>query len=116
MMMGFPKRATIRGLRKVKRRLKLSSVPDPESNLAELAEFALTFDGYAFHGSFEKCAEIANARRHDTLDDLRTCLFFEQRAWHHSGEKPSEEAMEYIRELVRAIRAKVRVDEETTNL
>jgi len=81
-----------------------------------LSEFALTFDGYAFHGSFEKCAEIANAGRHDTLDDLRTCLFFEQRAWRHSGEEPSKEAMEYIRELVRAIRDKVQVDEGTKNL
>ena len=89
-------------------RLTLASVPDPASSWHDLAEFALTFDGYAFHGSFEKCAEIAHARRHDTLDDLRTCLFFEQRSWRNMGEAPEGEDLEYIRELVRAIRAKVK--------
>jgi hypothetical protein len=38
---------------------------------------SLTFNGYNVWGSFETCAEIANAQRHDSLTNLRTCLFFE---------------------------------------
>jgi hypothetical protein len=43
----------------------------------------------------------------DTFAELRTCLFFEQRRWRHIGEVPDAEAMAYIRDLVRQIRAKV---------
>ena len=55
------------------------------------------------------CAEIANARRHNSLTDLRTCLFFEQRRWRHFGEDPEGEDMAYIREVVEKIRGRVAV-------
>ena len=56
------------------------------------SKFALTFDGYAHWGSTDKCLKIANEsdeefRRSgtlpETLTDLRTCLFFEQRRCHY---------------------------------
>ena len=87
--------------------LALKDIPDPGDQLGAIFQFALTFNGYEHHGSFEKCADIANERRNDTLLNLRTCLFFEQRRWRHMGEEPDDEAMKYIRMLVREIRAKV---------
>ena len=52
-----------------------ADIPAHDADWDTVAEFALTFNGYDFWESPEKCAEIANARRHDSLADLRTCLF-----------------------------------------
>lgn len=94
--------------------LTLDRIPEEDATWTEIGEFALTFDGYEAFGSFERCAEIANARKHDTLTEARACLFFEQRRWRHVGEDPEEEGeMDYMRELVRAIRQKLAADERT---
>jgi len=94
-------------------------IPSPGAGWHEIGKFALTFDGYDHWGSFEKCAEVGNrwaeayAERQalpDSLTDLRTCLFFEQRRWRHYGWDPDEEAMRYIRALVEAIRGNVLAD------
>jgi hypothetical protein len=87
--------------------LTLAHIPDPMADWDAIGKFALTFNGYDAWEPSEKCAEIANARRHDSLKDLRTCLFYEQRRWRHFGEKPDDEAMEYIRDLVEKIRSRV---------
>lgn len=84
--------------------LTLARVPLPSAPWEEIEIFALTFNGYGENGSNEKCAEIANQRIHNSLSDLRTCLFFEQRRWHHFGEAPDDEAMAYIRDVVSKIR------------
>lgn len=87
-------------------------VPSEDAGIWEIFEFALTFDGYG-RGGFNGAAEIANTAqgkwRRDRvlptdLDDLRTCLFFEQRRWRHFGSPPDAAADTYIRELVGAIR------------
>jgi hypothetical protein len=87
--------------------LTMSDIPSADASWEEIGEFALTFDGYEVWGSFERCAEIANAKRQESLTDLRTCLFFEQRRWRHFGEEPDEEAIAYIRGLVAKIRNRV---------
>jgi hypothetical protein len=89
------------------RDLVVSRIPKQDADWSTIAEFALTFNGYEHHGSFERCAEIAGARRVNTLTELRTCLFFEQRSWRNAGEEPGEVAMIYIRSLVEKISAKV---------
>lgn len=87
--------------------LMLTDIPGPEADWSAIAEFALTFNGYNVWGSFEQCAEIAISQRHDSLTDLRTCLFFEQRRWRHFDEDPDEEAMTYIRGVVAKIHNRV---------
>lgn len=72
--------------------LTSDAIPGPTGGWVEIGRFALTYDGHMRWGSFEKCAEIANARRDDTLDELRTCSFFEQRRWRHFGEGPDVKA------------------------
>jgi hypothetical protein len=58
-------------------RLSLENIPPPDAGWIEIMQFAKTFDGYAFWGSLERCAEVAAARAHGTLTTRRTCLFFE---------------------------------------
>jgi hypothetical protein len=87
--------------------LMLADIPQADADWDVIGEFALTYDGYKAWGSFEKCAEIANARRDGSLADLRTCLFFEQRRWRHFGDDPDRETMSYIRGLVEQIRSRV---------
>lgn len=97
--------------------LKLPMVPSSRAEWHLIARFALTYDGYAHKGpGTAECARIANparARYHadgtlpDRLDHLRTCLFFEQRRYHHYGESPAGPDLRYIRALVLAIRKKV---------
>ena len=87
--------------------LKVSDVPADAADLENLLRFALSFDGYRHRGSFSRCAEIANARDHGSLDKLRTCLFFEARRWHHFGDSPDEEETLYWRWLVAEIRLRL---------
>jgi len=65
----------------------------------------------------DQCARIANAAADrysqegelpESLDELRTCLFFEQRRWHHFGATPDGEAQRYFAALLEAIRARRR--------
>ncbi|MGH8545173.1 MAG: hypothetical protein ACREX3_16430 [Gammaproteobacteria bacterium] len=82
-----------------------------------MEKFALSFDGYKRHGSFARCASIANRCEAtykknravpNTLDDPRTCLFFEQWRWRHVGQFPDTAAMRYIGALLTKIRRLVR--------
>jgi hypothetical protein len=96
--------------------LTASDVPAPDAGWQEIGRFALSFNGYEWWGSFQKCAEVANLAVKtyresgvlpESLTDLRTCLFFEQRRWRHFGFDPDEEAMRYISALLEAIRESV---------
>lgn len=79
----------------------LPPLPDPDDAEA-VFEFAMSFNGYEHHGSFEACAKTAKARRRDTLDDLRNELFFEARASRH---RVDEDYVEVYRELLPLIRS-----------
>jgi hypothetical protein len=93
--------------------LKVADIPSANADWRAISEFALSFDGYTACGSFEACAEIANSRRVESLADLRTCLFFEQRRWRHFGEAPDDESMAYIRGIVEQIRERVAAQQST---
>jgi hypothetical protein len=82
-------------------------LPKPYARWQDVANFALTFNGYKHWGSFEKCAEVANKHSEGTLTDLRTCLFFEERRWHHYGDEPDEEVMKYIHNVIEKIRERI---------
>jgi hypothetical protein len=96
--------------------LRGSDVPSQKARWGAIEQFALTFSGYDWAGSFEKCSELANSTRKtyeslperrlpkSTLDELRCCLFFEERISHHAGYDPSAADMVYVRVLVDDIR------------
>jgi hypothetical protein len=96
--------------------LSASMVPSLNAKWLEICQFALTYDGYRHTGSTNACAELANSTRArhrsgksvpGSLDHLRTCLFFEQRRFHHFGHEPEGSDFEYVQAIVLAIRKKV---------
>jgi len=96
-------------------------LPSASAEWYEIGRFALSFNGYERWGSFWNCAEIGNRGAEafraegvlpESLTELRTCLFFEQRRWRHFGFDPDEQGMEYIRALVERIREKVRAEQD----
>lgn len=91
--------------------LRPADLPGEQASLQDLISFAHSFNGYAHWGSLERCAEIANAKDHSSLDSLRTCLFFEARRWRHYGRDPDPEAEQYWRLLVSKIRHRLRDNE-----
>ena len=99
------------------RDLTLESVPSPDAPwYPDIADFALTFNGYEALGGMGPLAETANRvqsewtlendKLPDDLVELRSCLFFEQRR-DHFGQGPDERDMPYLRTLVAAIRQRV---------
>jgi hypothetical protein len=99
--------------------------PNPADDSVEaLMKYALTVDGYTYaerhlthlapgeSGGFNIAASIAN-RSHlapdgsgrivGSFEELRVCLFFEQRRWHHFGETPDGAALDYLCALHSAI-------------
>ncbi|MBN2004324.1 MAG: hypothetical protein JXA21_13295 [Anaerolineae bacterium] len=100
--------------------LREDRIPAPDADWGDVGEFALSFDGYAHWGSFDRCAEIGNRGKQNyddqgelpaSLTELRTCLFFEQRRFRHYGVSPEGADLGYIRALVAAIRDKVLAQE-----
>lgn len=86
--------------------LRPSDIPGPQATYPEIARFAVTYYGYeAFPDG--RCCDIANARQHRSLDEMRACLFFEQRRYRHFGEEPRPVDKIYLRDLVEKIRAVV---------
>lgn len=88
---------------------KLNARWRPEINL-----FAVSYNGYRH----KNCAKLANATKKAfgkekqipkslTLNQLRTCLFFEQRRWRHFMVDPDDKDMVYIHSLIEAIRQRV---------
>jgi hypothetical protein len=89
--------------------LRSDMVPTRGASWAEVDEFALSYDGYAH---WSDVAELANRGLHrftrdrslpGSLDELRGCLFYEQRRWHHFGEEPHGRGAEYVWALLDAI-------------
>jgi hypothetical protein len=88
-------------------------IPRPNAPFwMEIADFALTFDGYSALGGFDELKALADlvfsqwdktGELSGSLVDLRSCLFFEQRALRHNDLEPGDRQMEYIRALVDAI-------------
>ena len=79
--------------------------------------FALTFNPYERVGSFDKVAGIANRAQKrfvengsvpKTVDQIRTCLFFEQRRWRNFDADPylDPDAKAYLLALLGALRDK----------
>jgi agmatine deiminase len=101
--------------------IDLSAIPSNTDSWNKISNYALTFNGYDYR---DDVASIANGIRKDfsekgaiflqpiTLDDLRACLFFEQRRFYHYGWGPDETEMIYIRELITEIQKKAIAEEK----
>ena len=89
--------------------------PNPETtDIGEILAYGLTVGGYDYareHFGVE-CGDLANQRIQQyqktgkwegCFEELRCCLFFEQRRHHHFGQGPDDSECEPIRALYKAI-------------
>ncbi|OPY25464.1 MAG: hypothetical protein A4E23_00087 [Methanomethylovorans sp. PtaU1.Bin073] len=103
-------------LNKAREEIRKSCIPPapPETeDLSKIWDFALKYNAYDKLGSLEAVSELCQAREKEylktgkwtgTLDELRACLFFEQRRWRHFDEEPDGESFQSILQLYRNIR------------
>jgi len=98
--------------------LRANHIPAPRAAFwPAIADFALTFDGYTRNRTAEECDKISKrvVKRFQksgvlpkAMNDLRTCLFMQQRMLRHwDSSDPETEHLEFIHEIVEAIRTKV---------
>lgn len=101
-------------------KLSVDLIPGEDADYYLISQFTLTFEGYEHWGGFNQCAEIANRYKDmymidrglpETLTLWRTCLFFEQRRFHHFGNEPKGKDLKYIKALLKAICTKVENNE-----
>lgn len=84
--------------------LRPEHLPPPGASEEELAVFAHTFNGYRVHGGFTRCAELAKRGPSETVHAMRNWLFFQYRAWRHTGYGPSDEELALLHQLVERMR------------
>ncbi|HVC68864.1 MAG TPA: hypothetical protein VNC61_01235 [Acidimicrobiales bacterium] len=93
--------------------LRVHAIPDRSDTWDAVSSFSLSYDGYAY---WDDVSELATrsirgwTRAHtlpDSIDELRACLFYEQRRWHHFGEEPNGRGGQYIWALLCALRTLV---------
>jgi hypothetical protein len=89
--------------------LRATDLPGTYNDWSAYARFAVTFAPR----DRDVCREIATdafyrwqrtAEVPRTLDELRACLWFEQRRWGFLGREPDSEGMRYVSALIRAMR------------
>ena len=91
--------------------LDITTVPRRGESWDAVSDFALAYDGYEYWDDLSALAggilQRWTRRRSlpETLDELRGCLFYEQRRWHHFGEDPSGRSAEYMWAIIDAIGA-----------
>ena len=91
---------------------RIPTSPDP---WMPFAEFALSFDGYAYRPDLREWAngQVVQFRATGTLADdlslrdLRALVFYEQRRYRHLDVAPSGSGFAYIEALLAAIRRRV---------
>jgi hypothetical protein len=89
--------------------------PNPEfADIGQIFRYALSVGGYDYAKDHlgKECADLANqkiglfretGKWNGSFEELRCCLFFEQRRYHHFGEDPKGEDERAVFELYRAI-------------
>jgi hypothetical protein len=93
--------------------VRTGNIPRRGATWDVVGEFALSYDGYAY---WDDLIDLANNTMRfwtrdrslpEGIDELRGCLFYEQRRWHHRGDEPRGRSADYVWALVDAIGASV---------
>jgi hypothetical protein len=93
--------------------LRVHAIPDRSDSWDAISSFSLSYDGYAYWDDVSELAtrSIRNWTRHHSLpasiDEVRGCLFYEQRRWHHFGEEPNGRGSYYLWALLDTLRSLV---------
>jgi hypothetical protein len=93
--------------------LRVHGIPDRGDAWDAVSSFSLSYDGYAYWDDVSELATrcIRSWTRDHTLptsiDEVRACLFYEQRRWHHFGEDPNGRGAQYVWALLDTLRSLV---------
>lgn len=93
---------------------KLTKIPLANSSWGSLSTYALTHNGYEHNANLADFANKTSVKFYEkkeiptshTIEQLRDCLFFEQRRFRFYGSAPQGNDLEYIKALVHEIREK----------
>jgi hypothetical protein len=91
--------------------VKVHAVPDHGDSWDAVSSFSLSYDGYAYWDDVTELAtrSIRNWTRTrqlpGSIDEVRACLFYEQRRWHHFGEEPNGRGAQYVWALLDSLRS-----------
>lgn len=93
---------------------KLKAIPHPNSSWDKISNYALTHNGYEHNPNVAGFANTLSVYFYEkkeipfsyTIDDLKDCLFYEQRRFRHYGWAPEGEDLKYIQALLSEIRDK----------
>ena len=90
--------------------LKIEDIPRSRADWSEFSAFALRFDPMVLGriGYGKQVADLTNATRDSSIDQLRAHLFIEQRRWHHFGRDPDYRTTMRLREILDLIREKLK--------
>jgi hypothetical protein len=86
-------------------------VPRHGDSWETVFDFALSYDGHAYWYGLPELVHrvlggwIRDESLPDDLGELRACLFYEQRRWHHFGDDPAGRSADFMWTLVDAIRS-----------
>ena len=86
-------------------------IPSPKASWEVISQYALMHNGYESKKNLAEFANTTNAYYAEnkaiptgySLNDLKDCLFFEQRRFYHYGWAPDADDMQYIKLLVQNI-------------
>jgi hypothetical protein len=93
--------------------LQLGAIPERGDPWDAVSSLSLSYDGYAYWDDvIELATRSIRSWTRDravpgTIDEVRACLFYEQRRWHHFGEDPSGRGALYIGALLDTLRTLV---------
>lgn len=88
--------------------LKLSDVPEENSDWHTISRFALTFDPKESDSCPINDDDSEALTSNTDLVRLRSSLFSEQRRWNHFGHKPDVSAMQGIQKIISLIKDKLK--------
>ncbi len=90
--------------------LEAKDVPRSRANWSEFSAFALRFDPMVIEkiGYGAQLADLTNATRDSSIDQLRAHLFIEQRRWNHFCREPDYRTTMRLREILDLIREKLK--------
>ena len=90
--------------------LEAKDIPRSRANWSEFSAFALRFDSMVIEkiGYGGQVADLNNATKDSSINELRAHLFIEQRRWHHFGRDPDYRTTMRLREILDLIREKLK--------
>ena len=90
--------------------LKIEDIPRSRADWSEFSAFALRFDPKVLGriGYGKQVADLNNATKDSSINELRAHLFIEQRRWNHFGRDPDYRTTMRLREILDLIREKLK--------